>query len=127
MDREELVAHWRTLVGCMLAASVGAMGFYIYTIGSFVPALIADAGYTKGQLSLGSLFVAGSTALCAPFAGILMDRFGALRIVGLVDRRTGCGTPAAGGLAGYLSGVHRLPGPVRRRRGRAWPRPLSPG
>ncbi len=83
MHREELVAHWRALVGCMLAASVGAMGFYLYTIGAFVPALIADAGYTKEQLSLGSLFVAGSTALCAPFAGMLMDRFGALRIVGL--------------------------------------------
>lgn len=66
-----------------MAASVGAMGFYLYTIGAFVPALIADAGYTREQLSLCSLFVAGSTAVCAPFAGMLMDRFGALRIVAL--------------------------------------------
>jgi MFS family permease len=81
MHRGELIRHWRTLAGCTVAASVGNMGLYLYTVGAFVPALIADAGYTKEQLSLGSLFLAGTVAICAPVAGLLMDRFGALRIV----------------------------------------------
>lgn len=83
MAREELALHWRSLAGSTIAASVGAMGLYLYTEGSFVPAMIAAAGYTKEQLSLCTLLVAGATAICAPIAGLAMDRFGPLRIVAI--------------------------------------------
>ncbi len=82
MESRELVENWRTVLGCVIGASVGAMGFYLYTAGAFVPVLISEAGYTKEQLSIASLIVAGTTAVGAPIAGILIDRFGALKIVG---------------------------------------------
>ncbi len=83
MKREELALHWRTLAGSTVAASLGSMGLYLYTAGAFMPALIADQAFTKDQLALGSFVVAVCTALSAPIAGWLMDRFGAVRIIGL--------------------------------------------
>jgi MFS family permease len=73
--------HWRALVGCTVAASIGTIGLHAYTSGAFMPALIADAGYSKQQLSLATLILSAVVAVSAPFAGMLMDRHGAVRII----------------------------------------------
>ncbi len=73
--------HWRALAGCTVAASIGTIGLHAYTSGAFMPALIAGAGYTKDQLSLATLILSATVAVAAPFAGALMDRHGAARII----------------------------------------------
>ena len=76
----EFGQHWRTLAGCTLAAAIGTIGLHAYTSGAFVHALTAE-GYTRDQLALATLFLSATVAVCAPVAGILMDRYGPLRVV----------------------------------------------
>lgn len=77
----EFRRHWRTLAGCTIAASIGTIGLHAYTSGAFVHALTSDAGFTRDQMSLATLILSASVAVCAPIAGIMMDRYGALRVV----------------------------------------------
>jgi MFS family permease len=77
----EFARHWRTLAGCTIAAGIGTIGLHAYTSGAFVPALAADAGYSREQLSLATFLLSACVAVGAPIAGALMDRFGALRVV----------------------------------------------
>ena len=77
----EFADHWRALVGCTVAASIGTIGLHAYTSGAFMPALIAGAGYSKEQLSLATLILSAVVAVSAPFAGVLMDRHGAIRVI----------------------------------------------
>jgi MFS family permease len=69
------------LAGCTIAAGIGTIGLHAYTSGAFVPALAADAGYSREQLSLATFLLSACVAVGAPIAGALMDRFGALRVV----------------------------------------------
>lgn len=77
----EFRAHWRTLLGCFLAASINTIGLHAYTSGAFLPALEHDAGFTRGQISVATLLLAVTIALIVPFAGALMDRVGPLRVI----------------------------------------------
>lgn len=77
----EFRRHWRALAGCTIAASIGTIGLHAYTSGAFVQALTSDAGFTRDQMSLATLILSASVAICAPIAGIMMDRYGALRVV----------------------------------------------
>ena len=79
----EFALHWRTLAGCAIAASIGTIGLQAYTAGAFMPALQADAGYSREQISFATLLLSMTVAICAPIAGTLMDRYGALRIVSI--------------------------------------------
>lgn len=78
--QSEFKSNWRALTGCMLGASIGTVGLYAYTSGAFVGPLI-EAGYTRAQVSLAALLVNVCVAIAAPVAGMLMDRFGALRVI----------------------------------------------
>ncbi|MES2451722.1 MAG: MFS transporter [Pseudomonadota bacterium] len=77
----EFRAHWRALLGCTVAASIGTIGLHAYTSGAFMPALIDSAGYSREQLSLATLILSAVVAVSAPFAGMLMDRHGAVRVI----------------------------------------------
>jgi MFS family permease len=76
----EFRAHWRALLGCTIAASIGTIGLHAYTSGAFVHDL-TQSGFTRDQLALATLLLSACVAVCAPIAGILMDRFGPLRVV----------------------------------------------
>ena len=78
---QEFRRHWRTLAGCTIAAAIGTIGLHAYTSGAFVHALTEDAGFTRDQMSLATLILSASVAVCAPIAGVMMDRYGALRVV----------------------------------------------
>ena len=82
-SRSELRTHWRALLGCALAASMGTVGLHAYTSGAFVSALVDQAGYTREQMSLATFFLSATVAVTVPLAAMLMDRFGALRIITL--------------------------------------------
>lgn len=77
----EFHEHWPTLVGATLAASIGTIGLQAYTGGSFMPALIADTGYTREQVAFATLLLSATVALAGPFVGQLIDRVGAQRVI----------------------------------------------
>lgn len=78
----EFRRHWRALLGCTLAAAVGAIGLNAYTGGAFVPALVR-VGYTREQLSSATLLLSLVVALAAPVMGQALDRWGAVRVIAL--------------------------------------------
>lgn len=82
-DGSELRRHWRTVLGCAMAASIGTIGFFAYTNGVFVPLLREEAGFSLRQLSIATLTLSMTVAVLAPFAGMAMDRFGPLRVIAL--------------------------------------------
>ncbi len=80
---DEFQRHWRALVGSMIAAAMGVIGLNAYTGGAFVPELVAKAGYTREQLSLGTLLLSATIALAAPWVGQAIDRWGAVRVISI--------------------------------------------
>ncbi|WP_174292167.1 MFS transporter [Sphingomonas bacterium] len=79
----EFRAHWRALLGCTMAASVGVVGLNAYTNGAFVPELVATAGYSREQLSTATLMLSAAVALVAPLMGQALDRWGPVRVITL--------------------------------------------
>lgn len=79
----ELRQHWRALIGCALAASMGTIGLHAYTSGAFASALVEQAGFTRAQLSIATFCLSATAAVTVPIAALLMDRFGPLRIITL--------------------------------------------
>ena len=77
----EFKNHWRSLAGCTMAASVGTIGLNASTSGAFLPELVAKAGYSREQLSVATLLLSGTVALVAPFVGLAVDQWGALRVI----------------------------------------------
>jgi MFS family permease len=77
----EFAKHWRSLLGCTIAASVGTVGLNAYTSGAFLPELVAKAGYSREQLSFATLLLSGTVALVVPFVGQAVDQWGAFRII----------------------------------------------
>ena len=80
---DEFREHWRALAGCTLAASIGTIGLQAYTSGAFAAALTRDGLYTRTELALATFLLSALVAVAAPFAGMAMDRMGAIRIITL--------------------------------------------
>ena len=80
-DGTELRTHWRALLGCTLAASVGVIGLNAYSSGVFVPELVAHARYTRGQIATATLMLSATVALLAPLLGQALDRWGPARVI----------------------------------------------
>jgi MFS family permease len=80
---EELRRSWRTVLGCMAAVSIGAIGLFAYTNGVFVPVLVREAGFTHEQLGFATLLLSSIVAVLAPLAGAAMDRYGPLRMIAI--------------------------------------------
>ena len=104
----EFKTHWRALAGCTLAASIGTIGLQAYTGGAFFAALTGDGVFTRTQLSFATFLLSATVAVAAPIAGTAMDRFGALRVIGLaiVGEAIGftlLGASAAYGLAAFAA------------------------
>ena len=72
----ELRRGWPTLLGCTLGVSLGAAALPFYTTGVFVHSLQNDFGWSRNQLSAASLAATLTVVLCAPIAGLAIDRWG---------------------------------------------------
>ena len=79
----EFQRHWRALLGCTLAASVGAIGLNAYTNGSFTPELVHKLGYTREELSAATLLLSATVAGGSPLIGQALDRWGSVRVITL--------------------------------------------
>jgi MFS family permease len=91
----ELRRGWPTLLGSTLGVSLGAAALPFYTTGVFVHSLQTDFGWTRGELSAASLASTLTVVLCAPIAGLAIDRWGVRR-------------PAAFGMAALTVGFLAL-------------------
>lgn len=80
--RGELREGWVLLLGCMLVAGVGTVGFQAYSAGAFVDSLMRE-GLTKVELSIFAALFSATIAVMAPLAGVAMDRRGPLPIITL--------------------------------------------
>ena len=72
----EVGRGWSTLLGAMLGVAVGAAALPFYTAGVFVAPLQAEFGWSRSQLSAAALAGTFTIVLCAPVAGLAVDRYG---------------------------------------------------
>ncbi len=77
---QEWRAHWPLVMAATFGLSFGAMP--TVTLGLFMQPLNAEFGWTASQVALGMTIFALITTPLTPFAGALVDRYGA-RAVGL--------------------------------------------
>ncbi|WP_407123268.1 MFS transporter [Bradyrhizobium sp. STM 3561] len=85
----ELWRGRKLIAGCMLGMMMSVSSIYFYTSGLFLKPIAAEFGWTRGMASLGPLVGILVIGIASPFAGRLVDRFGAFRMALL----------SAGGLA----------------------------
>src|SRR5215469_2420179 len=83
---------WRgryLIAGCLLGMMMSVSSIYFYTSGLFLKPLAAEFSWTRGMASIGPLIGILTIGVVSPFAGRLVDKFGAFRMALL----------SAGGLA----------------------------
>ena len=78
VDYSELRQNWPLLPACMVGIMLCSL--HGYTIGVMIPALEAEFGWPRAQISGGMMIVAMIALFGAPLAGIAVDRFGSRRI-----------------------------------------------
>jgi predicted MFS family arabinose efflux permease len=80
----ELRSGWRVVVAAAFGVGVGLTGATIFSLGAFLVPLSHAMGWTRGQVSVATLFLVTGTVVTAPFVGRACDRIGVRRI-GLVS------------------------------------------
>ncbi|MGC4249914.1 MAG: MFS transporter [Sphingobium sp.] len=75
-------SEWRAGWILVLVSLIGyaISGTHAYTLGVFMPLVEAEFGWTRAQVSSGMLVYSVMGAMLSPFAGALIDRFGARRV-----------------------------------------------
>jgi MFS family permease len=78
---ERMQGGWRSTFGAAAALSVGASTCTIMCFGVFVPYLHRAFGWGIGAVSLAATLLSISVMVVSPIQGLLVDRFGARRII----------------------------------------------
>jgi len=76
-----LYAGWRSTFGATVALSVGASTCTIMCFGVFVPYLHRAFGWGVGAISFAATLLSIAIMLVSPIQGVLVDRFGARRVI----------------------------------------------
>jgi sugar phosphate permease len=95
-------AGWRSTFGATAALSVGASTSTIMCFGVFVPYLHRAFGWGVGAISLAATLLSISIMVISPIQGMLVDRFGARRIIMLSIPLFGLGYAAMSQLSGDI-------------------------
>lgn len=80
----ELRRYWSALTAATVGIGLGVAVLPFYTNGLFIPALEAEFGWSRAQLSSLALVGAVITILTSPLVGVLVDRLG-VRLPGVVS------------------------------------------
>ncbi len=75
---------WSAIVAAAAGVGMGVTGLPFYTFGLFIAPIGAEFGWSRADISLGSLCLTGVTFIMAPVIGAIADRMGPRRI-GLVS------------------------------------------
>ncbi len=70
---DELKTGWKYLVAAMVGCGLGVSSLPIYTAGVFFPALIAEYGWSRSQLSFAVLLFTLSIGVASPIVGRAID------------------------------------------------------
>jgi len=81
-EDNEFQLGWRILLGCFLGIGFGLSSVYFYSIGVFIKPLTAEFGWTRGEVSLGSMFGTIASVIGSITVGRLVDKYSAV-LVGL--------------------------------------------
>lgn len=76
---DEFRSGWLILLIALLGCGLGVTSLPLYTAGVFFPALEAEFGWTRTQLSFAITLFTFSIAVSSPVVGILVDRLGVKR------------------------------------------------
>lgn len=103
----EFKSGWTILLAAMLGCGLGVTSLPLYTAGVFFPALEAEFGWTRTELSFAITLFTFSLAAASPVVGILVDRLGVKRAAALsIVLAAGCYAALAfflGGLAVFYA------------------------
>lgn len=80
---EEFRSGWKILLAALIGCGLGITSLPLYTAGVFFPALEAEFGWTRTELSFAITLFTFSLALSSPAVGILVDRIGVKRTAAL--------------------------------------------
>ncbi|WP_313808739.1 MFS transporter [Sphingobium sp.] len=78
--REELRRGRRVIAGSFFGVAACYASVYFYSAGLFIKPLADTFGWSRAEASLGPLAGVIGAIIALPFAGSLIDRFGALRV-----------------------------------------------
>lgn len=72
---------WRVLAGAAIGVFVSFASVVVYTFGIFLKPLTEEFGWSRESVSMAFGIAALTVAVCSPPLGMLLDRFGPLRII----------------------------------------------
>lgn len=76
--KREWAVGWPLAVACLAGMTIGSA--MMYSLGAFVAPIEAEFGWSRAQITLGLTVTTLAGAALAPFAGVMLDRWGPRRI-----------------------------------------------
>ena len=80
-SRQALFPGWKVVFAGFVGLAFGSPVLLLFTLGVFTGPLEHDLGWTRAQISLSATVFTAVSTVAFPFAGALLDRFGARRVV----------------------------------------------
>lgn len=78
---KETAEGWRVLLAAYFGVMVSFGSLLVYSFGTFLKPLTGEFGWTREAVSASFGFAALTVAVCSPFLGQLLDRYGPRRII----------------------------------------------
>lgn len=79
--KQELAAHWRVLLGCILGIAVGVVALPTAALAIFMPALEAEFGWSRATISMAGSILVAALFISSPFVGWISDRISEARMI----------------------------------------------
>ena len=94
---EEFARNWPVVLAGALGMALASVG--VYVMGIFIHPLEQEFGWTRAEIVAGMTIISLFGMICAPFVGLVVDRFGPRRL-GVFGVVVACATLAALSLTG---------------------------
>jgi len=74
---------WLVVLACFIGVSISIAPAYLTVLGLFLKPMAAETGFSRTTLSLAPSLMAFVAAICSPFVGQMIDRWGARRVAAI--------------------------------------------
>jgi predicted MFS family arabinose efflux permease len=95
--RDEFARNWKVVLAGALGMALASAG--VYVMGIFIHPLELEFGWSRAEIVAGMTIISLFGMICAPFVGLIVDRFGPRRI-GVFGVLIGCASLASLSLTG---------------------------